>query len=206
MKRLVAVFAVVVLSVMTALPASAQEYQLPQIESGKRVKVGVGGLSFPDVIGIFVTALGSIDFKDDTYYSELTPLTNISVEMLYEQSDWFSLGWSVAMGYSSGSVVTTGGETYKKTQMLYPTVSFVAETRYFEDEEFVMYGAWGVGATIYLTHQDFFGRENNIFGATVLPSVDLYPAGFRWGENIGAQIEVGWGSKGVVNCGLFFNF
>lgn len=207
MKRLVAIFAVVVLSMTTVLPASAQEYQQPQTSGGEMLKVGVGYVSAPDIVGVLVTSLGSIEFEDDAYSLGFTPLTNISVEMLYKKNQWLSFGWSVAMGYASGRIENGSGAVMKTTRILYPTVSFVAETRYFKRDDFALYGAWGLGATLYVVGQKYLdGSGSSLLDAVVYPCMDIYPACFRWGEEFGAQIEVGWGSKGVVNCGLFFNF
>ena len=205
MKRFFTFFAVVVLSLMTILPASAQGYGLPQYQ--KRVNLGVGAVSIPDIVGILIAGLSSLDFEEETYTTSLTPCTNPSFEMLWNKNDWFSLGFSCTLGYASGSVESSQGFVKKRTDVLYPTVGVVAETRYFQRGDFAMYGSWGVDATLYVVGQNYLdGSGSSSLAATVFPCVDIYPLCFRRGDWLGIYAELGWGSRGLANVGAYINF
>lgn len=207
MKRLVAIFAVVVLSMTTVLPASAQEYQLPRQTYETRADIGVGWVSIPDVVGILVTGLGSLDFEGDTFVTSFTPCTNPSIEVMRYKNEWFSYGLSVTIGLAEGTIEAETGVVKKQTKCFYPTLSFVAETRYFKDENFALYGSWGVGASFYMVRQKYTnGYGDSTFDVAVLPCVDIYPLCARWGEQIGVYAALGAGSKGGLNVGGFINF
>ena len=207
MKRFFTFFAVVVLSLMTILPASAQDYSLPQTTYNKRVHIGVGALSVHDIFGILIAGLSSLEFDEGSNATAITPCTNPSFEMLWNNDHWFSYGFSFAFGCASGSVETAEGFVKKRTNVFYPTIGFVAETRYYQNNGFALYGSWGLDATIYAVEQNYFdGSASSSLDAAIYPCLDVYPLCFRSGEKLGIYAEVGWGSRGVANVGAFINF
>ena len=207
MKRLIAIFVVVVLSLVTILPTSAPEYEWPQPSYEKRMEIGAGWVSIPDVVGILVTGLSSIEFEEETFVTSLTPCTNPSFEMLWRTNKWFSCGVSCSIGYASGNIETVDGGLVKRTSCLYPTLGFVAETRYFAHDGYAMYGSWGAGVSFYFVGQELVKQSgDSTFEVAVLPCVDIYPLCVRWGDLIGFYAECGVGSKGILNVGAFIHF
>ena len=207
MRRFFAILAVAALSLVTTLPSSAQEYGLPRQSYQRNVNIGAGFLSIPDVVGALVTGLSSIEIGEETYAATITPYTNPSVEIMKYKREWFSYGLSISLGYAEGSIMSNTDATIKQTLCIYPTVGFVAETRYFKNEKFSMYGSWGAGASLYVVSQKYAnGYGDSTLDAVVLPCVDIYPLCARWGEFIGVYAELGMGSKGMLNTGVFINF
>lgn len=208
MRRFFAILVVAAFALVAISPASAQEYGLSGQNYQKKMDIGAGWFSIPDVVGVLITGLSSIEIEEETFSTSLTPCTNPSVEIMKYKNEWFSYGASFSLGYAEGAVETQMGVVKKQTICIYPTIGFVAETRYFNnDDGFSLYGSWGAGASLYVVSQKYAnGYGESTLSATVMPCVDIYPLCARWGEFIGVYAELGIGSKGVLNTGVFINF
>ena len=169
------------------------------------VKGGVGWFSLPDFFGSLVAGLGSIDTAEGVKHQEFVPLLNPNVEVYCGINDWLALGGSVAVGYASAkSVFSETGVVNKSVEALYPTLCISVQTRYFSIGKFSMYGSWGAGVMMLISSQKTPEENNNQVG--VIPMVNLYPLGLSYGGDLGGFLEAGWGAKGFVNLGVYYNF
>lgn len=182
------------------LTASAQP------NDNKQIRVGVGVFSAPDFVGLFVAGFGSIDTNDDISRGEFIPLFNPNIEMTWKVTDWLSLGGRVAVGYSSAwSTFNKTGDVSRRISFLYPTLNAVANTTYFSRGGWTLGGSWGFGMTYMVTNQYDSDSGTNA-SSTIAPMFDIYPLCIGYGGPVGLFVEWGWGSRGVVNLGGYFNF
>ena len=199
MKRFVTFLAMVGLMLSLSQPIEAQE------RGQWQVKGGVGWFSLPDIFGNLVASLGSIDTTEGVEYNEFAPMLNPNVEVYCGINDWFALGGSFALGYANfGSKFVGTGAISRSAEALYQTLCVAAQTRYFSMGEFSMYGSWGAGVMALISNQKTPG-ENDI-QASVIPMVNLYPLSLSNGGDLGGLWEAGWGAKGFVNVGVYYNF
>ena len=169
------------------------------------VKGGVGWFSLPDVVGGLLVGFGSIDSTNGVVISSFVPMFNPNIEVQYAVNDWLALGGSVAVGYASAkSVFSETGVVNKSVEALYPTLCISAQTRYFSSGKFAMYGSWGAGVMALISSQKTTESSNDQVG--VIPMVNLYPLGLSYGGDLGGFLEAGWGAKGFVNMGVYYNF
>ena len=205
MRRFLTLLATLAVGLTPLSPASAQNTHTWQL------KGSAGLFSLPDFVGLLVVGFGSIDTTDEVTRHEFTPVTNLSFEAHRFVNEWFALGGSLSVGYASAYTrFANGGAISRRASALYPTLCLAATTRYFESNRFAMYGSWGVGATALLVDQ--YSANSSSANDDDTPSTgitlmgNLYPLCLSYGESSGIYVEVGWGAKGIVNVGGFFNF
>lgn len=183
----------------------ASQHLMAQEDGEWRVKGGVGWFSMPDFLGGLVAGLGSIDTTDGVEHSSFAPMLNPNLEIYYGISDWFSMGLSLGVGYAGAETryVDTGAIS-KSSESIYPSLCIASQTRYFSSGKFAMYGSWGVGLMLLHYKQYYDGSEHR--QAKIAPMTSLYPLCFSYGGSTGGFLEAGWGSKGFVNVGVYYNF
>lgn len=190
---------------MAGVMLGASQSVVAQQRGEWSVKGGVGWFSLPDVVGGLLVGFGSIDSTNGVVISSFVPMFNPNIEVQYAVNDWLALGGSVAVGYASAkSVFSETGVVNKSVEALYPTLCFAAQTRYFSMGKFSMYGSWGAGVMMLISSQKTPEENNNQVG--VIPMVNLYPLSLSYGGDLGGFLEAGWGAKGFVNLGVYYNF
>ena len=85
------------------------------------------------------------------------------------------------------------------------TVAPEMNVLYIANPTFKMYGNFGVGFTFGMIHFKNVANETNHKWSKYF-NYHIAPVCFRFGSNVGGFIELGWGYKGIVNGGVFFNF
>lgn len=196
---------------MLAGLAAALALSIQRVEAQEKgewsVKIGVGELSLPDVVGSLVAGLGSIDTTEGTENEDFVTLLNPNVEAHYGINDWLSVGGSFALGYASAKSVFEETQVVNKSaKVIYPTLAVVADTRYFVSNNFAMYGSWGLGAMGLYLQQRGEGTGGNNDGFAVSLMGNIYPLCFSFGKQnrVAGFVEVGWGAKGICNIGIEF--
>lgn len=202
MKRFFRLIMMVVLMAFASLaPAKAQQ------KGDLHVKAGIGFFSVTDYLGLLLAGFGSIDTTEGVSHHDFITLFNPSVEVEYHFSPHFSLGGFLATGYADAwSTLDATGQINKRATVFYPTLGVSCTTRYFRSGNFSMYGSFGVGVALVTFRQTTpdEGRGNLQFNP--IPMANAYPLGFKFGDTKGLFVEAGWGSKGLVNIGAFFNY
>lgn len=193
--------------IIAALTLGVSQPLLAQGKDYWSIKGGVGWVSVPDFVGALVASLGSIDNTEGITRHEFAPLRNPNIEVLFNANDWFSIGASCLVGYSSTrTVFDDTGAVSKSASAFYPSVILTADTRYISKGRFTVYGSWGIGAmAMWITQRSMDGSTNNDnFTASVMGNV--YPLCFSYkpGNSVSGYLELGWGAKGIVNVGIKF--
>lgn len=212
MKRFFTFLAATAMSVATIFPAKAQ------LGDGWSIKAGAGWFSIPDVVGLLLAGFGAIDTEEGTSNKSFVPMVSPSVELHYQFNDWFALGGSLAVGYAQNkSVFDSSNIVNKEIWTLYPTLCVNALTNYYQNDEFTLYGSWGVGVMVLFCQQrgesitDKSVKCQSAFMGNCYPlglAFDLRPL-FGGSESNGRTaltLEAGWGAKGIASLGLCHNF
>lgn len=201
MKRLHVCLLAVLVALASIFPANAQE------KGSLRLNYGVGGLSFTDYIGLLLIGLGSIDTSEGVTQHSFTPLTNPYVGLEYHLNPRVSLGGTLAFGGGAAWTKHQEDASLSKTATcIYPTLLLSASTQYFRNENFAMYGNWGMGASLYCFTQSDKNSSTNNSGLAVIPNANIYPLCFSFGKQAGFNVELGWGAKGLLCVGGYWTF
>jgi hypothetical protein len=75
---------------------------------------------------------------------------------------------------------------------------------YVANQTFKIYANFGIGATFGMIHYTNLLNETNYKWAKRF-NYQITPIAFRFGNNIGGFVELGFGYKGIFNGGIFFN-
>ena len=172
-----------------------------------QVRGSAGVMSMPDVLGVIVVGFGSIDTSENVERHKFIPLTSPTVEVNCWLNDKVALGGSLSVGCAaSWSKFTDSGQTSRSVSAVYPSICLSAQTRYFRNGNFMMYGSWGVGAMTMVVNQydSDEGQNNSSLGFSLMGNI--YPVCFQFGQDKGLFVELGWGAKGSLNVGGCFNF
>lgn len=199
MKRIICILAV------AALVVGAPQKVVAQERGELSVRGGVGWYSTPDFIGALASGLGTMSGEDGTVHQSFVPLLNPNIGLYYGVNDWLSLGGSATLGYSTARRVFEGsGVVEKSVEVIYPSLIVAAQTKYYTEGKFSIYGTWGLGAMAFISEQFYDGSVESDFNVSIM--ADVYPLSFSYGGDLGGFLEVGWGSRGFVNIGVYRNF
>jgi hypothetical protein len=145
---------------------------------------------------LFLFTLGLL--KSETTNTKATGPVLFSWKYI-PKSRW---GFGVVAGRMKGSYdgiigsFWVEGETVNHCKYSTFTIAPEVDFRYFQKEKFNLYSSAAVGIT-------FFTEEvNNAPGKRNYADVHLSVIGFRYGQNLGAFAELGFGFKGLINLGV----
>jgi hypothetical protein len=154
--------------------------------------------TFSDVI---ISSLPTgIKMKDDNSYG------SVHLGYKYLCSITFAVGGFVAYDYAKLKGVFDGKETGRFYKTHY-TVAVEAELTYLSSGDFNLYGLAGIGGTFYhLKYKDNSDKNMNDSDTNPYTAFQITPVGLRFGRNVGAFVELGFGYRGILNAGLFARF
>lgn len=199
MKRLLLLLLVATIALNSTTTAQAQ------VDRNLTLKASAGLISLPDYINLLLVGLGSIDPKDNISREDFTPCTAINLEMLHPINHWMQIGASLSSGYASAQTIYNDtGALSRYISSFHNSLCFLANTTYWQKNNFAFYGSWGLGATLFVVTQK--DADTNNTQATVAPMGNIYPICMKFGNLKGAYLELGWGAKGIVTIGGFINF
>lgn len=201
MKRFFTFLTTILFAAATITPASAQT------KGEWDIKGGLGWFSVPDVMGALIAGLGTaFGNPEGSQREDFVPLLNPNIELHYGINNWFALGGSLSVGYSSAKSVEAGGSVNKSATALYPSLMVSAKTTYLRSGAFSMYGSWGIGIMALMAEQWSVDGSDNNNNFAIAPMGNLYPLGLSYGGRTGGFLEAGWGAKGFVNVGIYHVF
>lgn len=147
-----------------------------------------------------------------TYQHYISRRFSIGISFAYENYKGAWLGW--VPGGRTGYDVGIG--TYKRhLYTVTPEATFTYRTKY--NGSFTMYGSIGLGITysneVDIYSDDYYNSKyvngKNTLGASLELDNNKYHfngqitgLGMRWGRKLCAQLELGFGYKGILNAGL----
>ena len=136
---------------------------------------------------------------------------NIHISYKYRVHERILIGAAVMYAPMKVPVINAtylsgGTETIKLGDLHYHVFTVAPEMNvlYVKNPTFKLYGNFGVGLTFGMIHFKNVANETNHKWSKYI-NYQLAPVCFRFGSNIGGFIELGWGYKGLVNGGVFFN-
>ncbi len=201
----------------------AQDYKwgqpIPDDDRPSIISVGWGlispdylfaGNEFGDKYSYGVSAYSGVISLSYKHY--LSKRFSLGISFAYERYNGTWLGW--VPGGRTGYDVPIG--TYKRhLYTIAPEATFIYRSRY--NGLFTMYGSAGLGISysneVDIYSDDYYNSKyvngKNTLGAALELDNNKYHfngqitgLGMRWGRKLCAQLELGFGYKGIVNAGL----
>lgn len=207
MKRFFTCLLVVLMGVGGAKNASAQTPE----QNRWSTKASLGWFSYTDFVSILIVGFGQISTDEELDPSRdkaFMPLLDLSADVGYQMTDWLRIGGAVSVGHSNASRYTTSGATLLACSVTFTSLLFNTEFNYFSQPGFTFYADLGVGVGLGVARQwgKHFTTDSTQPSVVLTPAFDLYPLCFAWGNKLGGMVELGWGTKGIINAGAFLRF
>ncbi len=173
-----------------------------------QVSVGMGVGSTPQIIDAFME-IGS-DFSLIFFHatSTLNKTNNIGEYRLaygYTPKDRWNFGGAFSFNQSQFDVVSTEGKIGERVINYY---TLAAESSYYfmKKEKLKLYALLGAGATLgSLKEKDFLSDKENRSRGTFF-NFQITPIGISYGKQWGGFAELGFGYRGILSFGVFYNF
>jgi hypothetical protein len=174
------------------------------------IRLSYGAVTNEQIAILFLTTLGSTIggiFNENVSKIDGTFIGPIMIQ--YQRSiknSNFTIGG--LFGYSSANTDVEYSEkpnTNFHFNISYFTLMCQGEYNYINTKNFQLYSGVGIGTNIIIpTGND---PKGNSTPTNIGAAVQFSPIGLKFGgENIGGNIEFGYGSKGIVNAGLYTRF
>lgn len=190
MKRFFSILIIAVLFSSSIKPVQAQD------ANRWDARVGLGVYSIQDMITLYALRMSLYDSDLITY---AISITSPNIEMSYECNSRISVGAQLTLGYSISK-----DEYLNKTSMdhvICPTLMANLKANYFKINDFSMYGLLGLGVSTYLFIENSAYLSSTDVGIIASPMINFYPLCFSTNKDNGFFMELGLGSKGLINLG-----
>ena len=144
-------------------------------------------------------------------FMDIKESPSIIVSGKYFVTNHVAIGVSAGMQWVSGDIIgVTSSTSFKETDII---LAFEGTFIYIKSHDFEMYGLLGLGVNPYnrsTTENDYPPIPNyqpttyTTQSASLKGTGQFTPLGFRFGDDIAAFVELGYGYKGIFSGGMAF--
>ena len=171
-------------------------------------------------VGYYNSALWHAGFGEYTYHCDGAPQTYI-IYYKYIFNNVVALGASLGMFNDRGDYYYNAdhktenvhiGTYVRSTAIISPELALT----YYSSKYFSMYLVIGIGCRISNSSYTYTHKWANQYSSNVdtttpsdtklIPMIQATPLALRFGDNIGCNIEIGLGYKGLINFGFYCKF
>lgn len=182
----------------------------PTLSQNKHNPASVWSMQIGVGIGTYQTiALGlyrpQIVPGGTTSWEKQTIPLNVSADLFYRAAKWLSFYGHLAVGYGSTKCSDKNKEVLGVMHQTPLALTLGVRIHYYSGPGLTVYGCYGCGYAALIAPKSYRPYQPMTLLESYLP-VEFYPLGFLFGNKQGFSFEMGFGTKGLLRAGYFFNF
>lgn len=174
------------------------------------VSGSIGGLSGIQMVRAIGQALGGGSDRVPEYDNGGSPNYLLSAKYFFSKrmAVGITFGLETINGESNSDYTMASSSPQYSYNRTYYTIAPEMEFVYVNRRWFRFYALFGAGVALVKEQYDYYQGGSNPENKTnsVSPNMQITPLGLGFGGRLKGNIEVGLGYKGLLNCGISYNF
>lgn len=169
-----------------------------------QISAGYGVGSSNQILDVFENIISTI-FVPNASLNETSSMGEFRLAYAYTPKEKWHFGVAFSYSQTDYDVANNGAKIGEQTNSYY-TMAAETSYSYLKKEKLNLYSLLGAGATVAKSEQSQNSTNTSEDSTDTIFNFQVTPFGISYGKQWGGFAEVGFGYRGILSFGAFYNF